>query len=83
MIYQYEENQAEEDEASEYDWFYEVKFQLVSGDEGELIEGSERIVRMTPTEVIHLIKLVDYSLPALSGWHAMMDSSVVNAGNRY
>jgi len=33
--------------------------------------------------MIHILELIKFSIPALIGWHAMMDSSVVAAGNGY
>ena len=46
-------------------------------------DPAERIVRLKPSEMIHMLQLAKYSLPALHGWHAMYDSSVVAPASGY
>ena len=48
-----------------------------------MYDPAERIVRLKPSEMIHMLQLAKYSLPALHGWHAMYDSSVVAPASGY
>ena len=59
------------------DWFYEFKFQFYDKDSNP-VEESVRTVRATATEVLFMMNLVNYSIPALMGWHAMMNPNVVS-----
>ena len=66
----------DDEEVTDLDWYYELVFSQFSP-EGAVIPLSERSVRAKATEMVRFMHLVRYCLPALSGWHAMFDSSVV------
>lgn len=73
----------DDDEVTEHDWYYELAFSQFSP-EGAVIPNSERIVRAKATEMVRMLHLVRYCLPALNGWHAIFDPSVVApAGSPY
>lgn len=46
--------------------------------DGKQIKGSTRIVCLKPEEMTQIIKLIEYAMPAVCGWHVMYNQRVVN-----
>ena len=36
--------------------------------DGAQVKGSTRQIKIRPEEMMHMMKLIDYSLPAIHGW---------------
>lgn len=67
LIYKFDdqsENESDIDDEDNFEWYYEISYNQMTS-EGEIVSHAERKIRVKPTEMIHILTLIKYSLPAI------------------
>ena len=65
-----------EDSTDDNAWHYKIEYNQFQNEEP--IPDSTRVVLAKPTEVMHMLEIIKFSLPALCGWHVMHNPAVTN-----
>ena len=60
---------------------YDIVFKEFTS-QGDVVDGSERDAVLKVSEMTYLLKMIEYSIPAMHGWHAMYNSSVVGPAGK-
>lgn len=60
------------------EWHYEIRYDQLRMSDGKQIKASSRVIKLKPEEMVQIIKLIEYAMPAVCGWHVMYNQRVVN-----
>ena len=71
--------QFDPNDGNPFNWYYEFNFTRHSRETDKIIPFSEKRIRITPTKMAEILKLFEYVLPVIHGWHVL--HNVENVGN--